>query len=103
MSHQRQSSGLRLEVEHEASALISMWGAQAGFIALQRAEEASDQRLMTDWDNVALRIARKSDSRPSLLGRFLHQCAWRPLCGSAKRGRGNDCVVRRQLWLLGDR
>jgi hypothetical protein len=29
MSQQRQSSGLRYEVEHEANALISMWGSEA--------------------------------------------------------------------------
>jgi hypothetical protein len=72
MSDQWQSSGLRLEVEHEANALISMWGPQAGSIAQQRAEEASSERFMIDWDSVALCIARKSGSRPSLLGRFLH-------------------------------
>jgi hypothetical protein len=72
MSHQRQSSGLRLEVEHEASALISMWGPQASSIAHQRAEEASSERLMADWDSVALCIARKSGSRPLLLGHFFH-------------------------------
>jgi len=72
MSHQRQSSGLRLEVEHEANALISMWGSQAGSIAQQRAEEASDPRFVTDWDNVALRIARKSGYRPSLLSHLFH-------------------------------
>jgi hypothetical protein len=72
MSHQRQSSGLRLEVEHEANALISMWGSQARSIARQRAEEASSERLMADWDSVALFIARKSGSRPSLLSHLFH-------------------------------
>jgi len=72
MSHQRQSLGLRLEVEPEANALISMWGSQASSIAQQRAEEASSERFMADWDSVALCIARKSGSRPSLLGHFFH-------------------------------
>jgi hypothetical protein len=72
MSNQRQSSGLRLEVEHEANALISMWGSQASSIAQQKAAEASSERFMTDWDSVALCIARKSGSRPSLLGHFFH-------------------------------
>jgi hypothetical protein len=72
MSNQRQSSGLRLELEYEANALISMWGSQARSIAPQRAEEASSEQFMTDWGSVALCIARKSVSRPSLLGHFFH-------------------------------
>jgi hypothetical protein len=81
MSYQRQSSGLRLEVEHEANALISMWGS----VALRRAEEASDERFMTHWDSVALRIARKSGKRPSLLGHFSTEA--QRLSASPRSGR----------------
>jgi hypothetical protein len=72
MSHQPRSSGLCLEVEHEANALISMWGSQANSIAQQRADEASSEQFMTGWDSVALYIARKSGYQPSLLGRLFH-------------------------------
>jgi hypothetical protein len=54
MSHPRRSSGLRLEVEHEANALISMWGSRAHLMALQRAEEASSEQFVNDWDSVTL-------------------------------------------------
>jgi hypothetical protein len=72
MSHQKRSPGLRLEVDHEASALMSIWGSGAQWIALQRAEEASSQRLVNDWDSVALAIGRKSGTRPSLLSHLFH-------------------------------
>ena len=72
MTHQPRSSGLRPEVEHEANALISMWGSRASSIALQRAGEASSEQFMTDWGSVALYIARKSGYRPSLLGHLFH-------------------------------
>jgi hypothetical protein len=67
MSNQNRSPGLRLEVDHEASALISIWGSQAHSIAMQRAAEASSEQLVSDWDSVALAIARKSGKRPTLL------------------------------------
>ena len=72
MSHQQRSPGLRLEVHHEASALISIWGSEAQAIALQRAEEASSEELANDWDGVARAIERKSGKRPSLLGHLFH-------------------------------
>lgn len=72
MSQQRQSSGLRFEVEREANALISMWGSEASSIALQRAEEASSERFMAAWGSVALFIARKSGYRPSPLSYLFH-------------------------------
>ena len=67
MSHPQRSPGLRLEVGYEASALISIWGSGAHSIALQRAEEASSEQLVNDWDSVALAIVRQSGARPSLL------------------------------------
>jgi hypothetical protein len=72
MSHEKRSPGLRLEVAHEASALISMSGPAAYSIALQRAEEASSEQLVSDWDSVALAIARRSGKRSSLLSHLFH-------------------------------
>jgi hypothetical protein len=72
MSHQKRSPGLRLEVDHEASALISIWGSAAHSIALQRAEEASSEELANDWDGVASAIVHKSGARPSLLSHLFH-------------------------------
>jgi hypothetical protein len=72
MSHENRSRGLRLEVNHEASALISIWGSGAHSIALQRAEEASSEQLVNDWDNVALAIVRMSAAQPSLLRHLFH-------------------------------
>jgi hypothetical protein len=71
MSHQR-SLGPRLEVDHEASALISLWGSAAHSVAVQRAEEASSEELANDWDGVARAIVRRSGNRPSLLSHFFH-------------------------------
>ena len=72
MSSQNRPPGLRLEVDHEASALIAIWGSRAHSIALQRAEEASSEQLVSDWDSVALAIARKSGRRTSLLSHLFH-------------------------------
>jgi hypothetical protein len=63
MSSQNRSPGLRLEVEHEAIALISIWGSAAHSIARRRAEEASSEQLVNDWDSVARVIGRKSGER----------------------------------------
>jgi hypothetical protein len=72
MSHQQQSLSLRLAVDYEASALISVWGSGAHSIALQRAEEASSEQFMKDWDSVALAIKRKSGTRPAPLSHLFH-------------------------------
>ena len=72
MSHQQQSPSLRLAVDYEASALISVWGSEAHSIALQRAEEASSDQFMKDWDSVALAIKRKSGTRPARLSHLFH-------------------------------
>jgi hypothetical protein len=72
MSHEKCSPVLRLEVNLEASALISIWGSGAHSIALQRAEEASSEQLVNDWDSVALAIERKSGTRPLFLSHLFH-------------------------------
>jgi hypothetical protein len=72
MFDQQRSSGLRLGVRHEADALISTWGSRAHSIALQRADEASSQQLVDDWDTVALAILKKCGKRPSFLTDLLH-------------------------------
>jgi hypothetical protein len=58
---------VRLGVELEADALLSIAGAQAYSIALKRAEEASSDEMARDWSVVAATVARKSGVRPSLL------------------------------------
>jgi hypothetical protein len=59
--------GVRLGVELEADALLSISGAQAYSIALKRAEEASSEEMARDWSVVASTVARKSGVRSSLL------------------------------------
>ena len=58
---------VRLGIELEADALLSISGAQAYSIALKRAEEASSDEMANDWSVVAARVARKSGVRSSLL------------------------------------
>jgi hypothetical protein len=58
---------LRLGIELEADALLSISGAQAYSIALKRAEEASSDEMARDWSVVAETVARKSGVRSSLL------------------------------------
>lgn len=72
MSHPQRSPGLRLEVDHEASALITIWGSAAYSVALRRAEEASSDELADDWASVALVVERKSGKRGSFLSHLLH-------------------------------
>jgi hypothetical protein len=72
MSHERRSLGLRLDVKHEASSLISSWGSAAHSIALRRAEEASSEQFVNDWDSVAHVIMRTSDKRASFLTHVFH-------------------------------
>jgi hypothetical protein len=71
MSNHNRPTGLRLEIDLEASALMSIWGSRAHSIALQRAEEASSEQLVNDWDSVALAIERKSGKR-TLLSHLFH-------------------------------
>ena len=59
---------VRLGIELEADALLSISGVQAYSIALERAEEASSDEMVRDWSVVAATVARKSGVRSSLLG-----------------------------------
>jgi hypothetical protein len=58
---------VRLGIELEADALLSISGVQAYSIALERAEEASSDEMVRDWSVVAATVARKSGVRSSLL------------------------------------
>ena len=58
---------VRLGIELEADALLSVSGAQAYSIALKRAEEASSDEMARDWSVVAATVARRSGVRSSLL------------------------------------
>ena len=58
---------VRLGIELEADALLSISRAQAYSIALKRAEEASSDEMARDWSVVAATVARKSGARSSLL------------------------------------
>ena len=58
---------VRLGIELEADALLSISGVQAYSIALKRAEEASSDEMVRDWSVVAATVARKSGGRSSLL------------------------------------
>ena len=67
MFQREQPRNVRLGIELEADALLSISGAQAYSIALKRAEEASSDEIARDWSLVAATVARKSGVRPSLL------------------------------------
>ena len=58
---------VRLGIELEVDALLSISGAQAYSIALRRAEEASSDEMARDWSVVAATVARSSGVRSSLL------------------------------------
>src|SRR5271157_1241301 len=58
---------VRLGIELEADALLSISGVQAYSIALKRAEEASSDEMVRDWSVVAATVARRSGRRASLL------------------------------------
>jgi hypothetical protein len=57
---------VRLGIELEADALLSISGAQAYSIALKRAEAASSDEMARDWSVVAASMARRSGARSSL-------------------------------------
>ena len=67
MLQREQPRKVRLGIELEADALLSISGAQAYSIALKRAEEASSDQMARDWSVVAATVARKSGARSSLL------------------------------------
>jgi hypothetical protein len=67
MLQREQQRRVRLGIELEADALLSISGVQAYSIALKRAEEASSDEMVCDWSVVAATVARKSGVRSSLL------------------------------------
>jgi hypothetical protein len=67
MSKGERQRAVRLGIDFEADALLSMSGVQAYSIALKRAEEASSEEMARDWSVVAATVARKSGVRSSLL------------------------------------
>jgi hypothetical protein len=67
MLQRERQRGVRLGIELEADALLSISGVQAYSIALKRAEEASSDEIVRDWSVVAETVARKSGVRSSLL------------------------------------
>jgi hypothetical protein len=67
MLQRERQRGVRLGIELEADALLSISGVQAYSIALKRAEEASSDEMVRDWSVVAATVARKSGVRSSLL------------------------------------
>ena len=67
MSKRERPRAVRLGIDLEADALLSMSGVQAYSIALKRAEEASSEEIAHDWSVVAATVARKSGVRSSLL------------------------------------
>jgi hypothetical protein len=67
MLQRERQRGVRLGIELEADALLSISGVQAYSIALKRAEEASSDEMVRDWSVVAATVARKSGARSSLL------------------------------------
>ena len=67
MSKGERQRAVRLGIDFEADALLSMSGVQAYSIALKRAEEASSEEMARDWSVVAVTVARKSGVRSSLL------------------------------------
>ena len=71
MLKRERSRGVRLGIELEADALLSISGAQAYSVALKRAEEASSEEMARDWSVVAATVARKSGVRSSLLDALL--------------------------------
>ena len=72
MSHRQASRALRLGIDHEAQALISLMGAEGYWVALRRAEEASSEEMARDWSGVANVIARRTRKGHSLLATVLH-------------------------------
>jgi hypothetical protein len=70
MSHQEHPR-LRLEIEHEADALMLNLGAEAYLVACRRAEEASSDEMAKGWSGVAAAIGRRTGKRRPLLSYLL--------------------------------
>jgi hypothetical protein len=71
MLQRERTRKVRLGIEPEADALLSISGAQAYSIALKRADEVSSDQMAHDWSVVAATVARKSGVRSSLLDALL--------------------------------
>ena len=71
MLQQERTRKVRLGIELEANALLSISGAQAYSIAVKRADEASSDQMTHDRSVVAATVARKSGVRSSLLDALL--------------------------------
>jgi hypothetical protein len=63
---------LRLEIDHEAKALMLNLGAEAYSAARQRAAEASSAEMAKGWSGVAAAIGRRTAKRRPLLSYLLH-------------------------------
>jgi hypothetical protein len=72
MSHHTHQRALRLEIDHEAKALMFAVGPQAYWVARRRAEEASSDEMAKGWTGVAAVIERRTAKRTSLLSYLLH-------------------------------
>ena len=72
MLYRERPRGLRLEIDHEANALMSNGGANAYSIARKRAQEASSDEMANDWTGVAATIGRRTGKRASLLAYVFH-------------------------------
>jgi hypothetical protein len=71
-SHHQHQKALRLEIDHEAKALIMAVGAQAYWVARRRAKESSSDEMARGWTGVAAAIERRTAKRTSLLSYLLH-------------------------------
>jgi hypothetical protein len=72
VSYHENPRALRLEIGHEADALIQNLGAEAYSVACRRAEEASSDEMAKDWTGVAAAIDRRTGKRRPLLAYLLH-------------------------------
>jgi hypothetical protein len=71
MLQQERTRKVRLGIELEAKALLSISSAEAYSIALKRADEASSDQMAHNSSVVAKAVARKSGVRSSLLDALL--------------------------------
>ena len=65
MLQRERQRGVRLGIEVEADALLSISGMEAYSIALKRAEEASSDEMARDWSAVAARSRASRAARIS--------------------------------------
>jgi hypothetical protein len=72
MSYHQRPHDLRLAISAEAEALMICFGDQAYAEACLRAEEASNDFLARDWNEVAQMVARKTRKRPTLFAQVFH-------------------------------